>query len=523
MMRRSLVIALLLALVAVAVVPTASASETSQAPLPQEGNLLQNPGFEGITCAPNSQPGWCDDNWTHDTYYGTVHGNIFTPQGWVTWWRKGGDYGQPEVKVIPRVDPFIGPPARINSGNYSLLYFNFHRLQDGGLYQKVNGLTPGATVQLSAWAHGWACDADGTPYSCGDPWTQTFQVGIEPNAGTDPFSPSIIWSVEQTAPDVYKAIGSASAQVGAAGSVTVFLRAKSKWPVKHCDAYWDDASLVYTAGAQPAEPTASPAQPAEAAPAPVPQPKPTQRPDGSIVHVVEYGDTLGGIALAYDTTTEELYRLNPGAIGANNLIVVGQELVVSGPTQAEPPAEPEQQPTAVPEQPVAEGDPATTSGASVCVLAYHDRDGNTFRAADSEELLPNAEFLLADASGVLNRYMSDGIQEPYCFADLAPGTYRVIQNSPDGYVPSGPAEWPAALTEGARLELQFGNARADGSSDAAASGGESEEATPAEAESEASGSSTNTILSTIAKVSGILVLVLAAGVAGLFVFTRRRY
>ena len=519
MIRRSLVITLLMTLVLVGSVSTISAAEPDPAPAAQEGNLLTNPGFEGITCAPGSAPGWCDDNWTHDAYDGSQHGNVFTPQGWVTWWRKGGEYGQPEVKVIPRVDPFIGPPARINSGNYALLYFNFFRLQDGGLLQKVNGLTPGATVQLTAKGHGWACDADGSPYSCGDPWTQTFQVGIEPNGGTDPFSPSIIWSVDQTAPDAYQTIGAASAQVGAAGTVSVFLRAKTKWPVKHADAYWDDASLVYTAGAQPAEPTAVPQPEAPAGPPPTPRPQPTPRPDGAVVHVVGYGDTLGGIALEYDTTVDELYRLNAGSIGDNNLIVVGQELVVSAPTQAVVEPAPEQQPTPVPEA-ITE---VVSGGAAVCVLAYHDRDGNTFRAADSEELLPNAEFLLADATGVLNRYMSDGIHEPYCFADLAPGTYRVIQNSPAGYVPSGPAEWPAALTDGARLELQFGNARTDGTEEPGAGGG-SGDAAPAEGDSAESGDgSASTILSTIAKVSGVLVLVLAAGVAGLFVFTRRRY
>jgi len=521
-MRKSLVIALLMAFILIGSAPIISASEPIPAPLAQEGNLLQNPGFEGITCAPGSAPGWCDDNWTHDAYDGSVHGNIFTPQGWVTWWRKGGDFGQPEVKVIPRVDPFIGPPARINSGNYALLYFNFFRLQDGGLFQKVTGLAPGSTVQLTARGHGWACDTDGSPYSCGDPWTQTFQVGIEPNGGTDPFSPSIIWSGDQTAPDAYQTIGAASAQVGAAGTVTVFLRAKTKWPVKHADAYWDDANLVYTAGAQPAEPTHEPQPEAPAGPPPTPRPKPTPRPDGAIVHVVEYGDTLGGIALEYGTTTDELHRLNAGSIGDNNLIVVGQELVVSAPTQAVVEPEPEQQPTPAPEA-ITEGEGASGGGAAVCVLAYHDRDGNTFRAADSEELLPNAEFLLADATGVLSRFVSDGIHEPYCFVDLAPGTYRVIQNSPAGYVPSGPAEWPAALTEGARLELQFGNTRSEGAADPADSVG-SEETTPAEGESsESDGGSASTILSAIAKVSGILVLVLAAGVAGLFVFTRRRY
>ena len=214
MIRRRVMIAILLAAILLGATPVTLIASPDPSPPAQGGNLLKNPGFEGINCRAGSAAGWCDDNWTHDAFDGSVHGNIFTPQGWVTWWRKGGDHGQPEVKVIPRVDPFIGPPARINNGNYAFLYFNFFRLQDGGLYQKVDGLAAGSTVQLTAHAQGWACDQDGTPYSCGDPWTQIFQVGIEPNGGTDPFSPSIVWSVEQQSPDTYRTIGTPTAQVG---------------------------------------------------------------------------------------------------------------------------------------------------------------------------------------------------------------------------------------------------------------------------------------------------------------------
>jgi hypothetical protein len=203
-----------------------------------------NPGFEGVVCRPGSALGWCDDNETRATADGRIHERISTPQGWVTWWRKDGDYGTPEVKVIPRVDPYIGPPARVRSGNYAVLYFSQHRLQDGGLYQRVDGLEPGSTVVLTAHAHGWACDEDGPPYTCADPWTQTFQVGIEPNGGTDPFSASVVWSPERQSPDTYGLIGPAAAKVGPAGSVTIFLRARSRSALKHLDAYWDDASLI---------------------------------------------------------------------------------------------------------------------------------------------------------------------------------------------------------------------------------------------------------------------------------------
>jgi len=152
------------------------------------------------------------------------------------------------------------------------------------------------------------------------------------------------------------------------------------------------------------------------------------------------------------------------------------------------------------------------------VLAYHDRNSDTFRDEGTEELLPNAEFTVADASGVIDRYTSDGVHEPHCFAGLAPGAYRVIQNSPPGYASSGPAESSVAVAEGTSFDVQFGNVR-------------SETETPGEAptptsESEGeNGSNDGTIsrlFATVAKVSGILVLILAAGVAVLFVLNRRR-
>ena len=209
-------------------------------------NRLQNPGFEGITCRPGSVPPECLDNWTHDTHDGVFHPDIFTPQGWVTWWRTGGNYGQPESRVIPNVPPFTAPLARIRSGHYAAELFTFYRLQDTGLYQVITGLEPGATVQFSTYAHGWSCDSDHHPigYSCGDLSNQTFQVGIEPNGVADPFLPSIIWSVEKTSPDYYSLIGPITAQVGENGSVCVYLRSKTKWMYMFQDAYWDDTSLV---------------------------------------------------------------------------------------------------------------------------------------------------------------------------------------------------------------------------------------------------------------------------------------
>jgi LysM repeat protein len=468
MIRKRTMIGILLIAVLLGAVPALTMAGPDLSRSAQGGtNLLQNPGFEGVTCAAGSPEGFCDGNWGRDTHDGSVHDNIFTPQKWVSWWRKGGDYGQPEIKTIPKVDPFIGPPARINSGNYAALLFTFYRHQDAGFYQVVTGLEPGSSVQFSAYGHGWSCDEDGTAYSCGDPWTLAFQVGIEPNGVADPFSPSIVWSEPRPSADAYSLIGPVTAQVGAGGSVAVFLRSNSKWPVKHLDAYWDDASLVSTSPGTP--PTSTPPPPPPTAtpgPSPTPRPKPTPRPDGAVVHVVESGDTLFGIALQYGITLDELRALNAGSV-EGDIITPGQELVVSAPSQAPTqtplPAPPTAEPTPMEEGPPTEEAVGGAGSASVCVLAYHDRDANTVRDAENEELLPNAKFTLANASGVLQEYTSDGISEPYCFTGLASGAYRVSQDAPPGYASSGPAEWPAALSEDTTLELPFGNVRGESS------------------------------------------------------------
>jgi len=497
------------------------------APVPsrpaQEGqNLLQNPGFEGITCAPGSAAGWCDDNWTRDTFNGTIYTEIYSPQGWVTWWREGDGYGRPEVLVIPKMPPFTGELTRIRSGNYALKLFTFFRNQDAGYYQIVTGLEPGAAVQFSVYAHGWSCDNnDRLGYTCGDPWNQIFQVGIEPNGVADPFSPGIVWSSEQTAPDHFALIGPVTAQVGEGGTVVVFMRSKTKWPFEHLDAYWDDASLVMTAPGTP--PTATPLPPPPTAtpgPSPTPLPPPTPRPDGAVVHIVESGDTLLGIALMYGVDPDQIRQLNATSLGPNDMLWPGQELMISMPSETSTPTPlpepPTLAPTPAPDNSVAE---VTSEGASVCVLAYHDRNGDEFRDEEAEELLPNAEFTIADVSGVIDQYVSDGISEPHCFTGLPSGAYRVIQDSPPGYESSGLAERAVAVAEGTSLDLQFGNVRSENPSPGEAptptsgSGGDN---------GSGNGSTVGRIFATVAKVSGIMVLILAAGVAVLFVLNRRR-
>ena len=518
MIQKRTLFGILLVAVLLGTVPALGIAAPSTSQLVQEGTeLLKNPGFEGLVCAPESEPPECLDNWSNSANHdGSFHDNIFTPQGWISWWRTGGDYGQPEVKTIPNVAPFTGELPRIRSGFYGVLFFTYYRLQDTGLYQVVTGLEPGSTVQLSAYAHGWSCDKDDPiGYTCGDPWNQVFQVGIEPNGATDPFAPSIAWSVEQRSPDHYNLIGPVSAQVGEGGSVAVFLRSKTKWAYKYGDAYWDDASLIMTApGTPPTDTPPPPPPPPTAGPSPTPRPTPTPRPDGAIVHIVESGDTLFGIALMYDVETDQLRELNAGSLGPNDLINVGQALVISIPS-----ATPIPTPLPAPPTPEFTPVPSSPGGASICVLAYHDRNGDTFRDEATEELLPNAEFAIANAAGVVDRYTSNGVNEPHCFTGLTPGAYRVIQTAPTGYAPSGPAEYSVGLPEETSLDFQFGNVR----SESPESPGEATAPTPEGEEPEPEeGTTVSRIFSTVAKISGILVLLMAVGIAVLYFLNRRR-
>ena len=64
-------------------------------------------------------------------------------------------------------------------------------------------------------------------------------------------------------------------------------------------------------------------------PAP-PEPEVLINSDGAGVHVVQSGDTLGGIAATYGTTVEELMALN--GLSDPNVLSIGQEIVLPGGT-----------------------------------------------------------------------------------------------------------------------------------------------------------------------------------------------
>ncbi len=196
---------------------------------------LQNPGFEG-------------GHW-HETFEGQ-NPNMPVPEAWVAWWVVGqegvSDLGVPEIlSVIDSSNPhYLEPVPRIRSGEQALKLARWGAYR-AGVYQRLTDLPPGATVVFSAYAHAWACQDDPPPpLSCADPFAFRSRVGIDPAGGTASDLDGVMWSDDAWLYDVFGEVGPVTATVGPEGTITVYLESFGKWPLKHNDAYWDDASLI---------------------------------------------------------------------------------------------------------------------------------------------------------------------------------------------------------------------------------------------------------------------------------------
>ena len=222
-------------------------------------NLLKNPGFEG--------------NWWRKTHTGQEFGEIFVPEDWVAFWKQGGPvphdpgnpigYGRPEMHVINREPPFLDP-LRIQDGNRGLKLFTFYRIHDAGVYQRVEGITPGTWLRGTGFAHAWSSGQDNPRVSDGvgeGPFfvrasdydkvdnvrNFTFTIGIDPTGGTDPWASTVVWG---EGAHIYNAHAQVPpVEVVAQGTaVTFFARSAVLWPFKHCDAYMDEMELVVVDG-----------------------------------------------------------------------------------------------------------------------------------------------------------------------------------------------------------------------------------------------------------------------------------
>ena len=181
-----------------------------------------------------------------------------------------------------------------------------------------------------------------------------------------------------------------------------------------------------------------------------PFPTPTPGPDGRIIYKVQPNDTLLRIALISGITVDELRGLN-NLTGDN--IVVGQELLLGlgGPSQVTPTPGPS--PTPTPLQPT----PTTVPGfATLCVLLYYDRDGDSIRM-EEEESIPGSAISISNRAGTvsLTETTAAGL-DPQCFSDLPEGEYSASVAVPIGYNPTTQSSFDLVLKAGDVSYLDFG-------------------------------------------------------------------
>ncbi len=451
----------------------------------------------------------------------------------------------PEDKICSWGRPEFGQvlseayPERVHSGYMAQRYFSWNRQHEAGLYQQVSGIKPGITLLFTVFMQSWSCMSGAqwnvcpTGSTSNSPAPMHTRVGIDPTGGTNPWASSVVWSAER---EVYDAWGQFQVQaVAKADKVTVFTYSRADWidaifRISN-DIYIDDASLTVVGGGQAvaaAQPQAAPTQQPVAVIASQPTaqevamvaPTPTPRPDGTVVYVVQAGDTLGGIAYEYDIPIEQIRELN--GIGEDNLIVLGQELVLSKPGGGAAAATP------TPETPAAGSTPQTTNVAGgVCAMAFLDRNGDSFRQAD-EESLAGAIFMLNGAAGLVGNKGPMPDANPACFDNVPAGSYRLTFQPPAGYKASGPADM-ALVVGGAPANVEFG-VQQD------ASGGMpitlptptptssvlSGEATVEPSDSEAAQEAQTKTLRIVVLVAGIIMVMGAMGVGIMLIRSRRR-
>ncbi|PJF43253.1 MAG: hypothetical protein CUN50_00715 [Candidatus Thermofonsia Clade 1 bacterium] len=286
-----------------------------------QGNLLQNPGFEG-----DYQP-----------FEGDANRRV--APGWAPW-NAPRSAGDPSWANVTPQSQRARNPNRVRSGEGAQELFELFATFTGGVYQRVN-VASGAPLRFSAFLNVWSTTRDDPDRSL-EPAAVTLQVGIDPQGGTNGTSSAIIWSEPQRFYDEYRQLSVTA--TAAANTVTVFVRAIFLEPVRHNHVYIDDATLVVTSGTLPTStpvailPTETPAiaptaTPEGVIPTIIATLPPSPTPEGFIASPTPEGifvtSTPGGIFVTntpfFPTPTSDVLSALPGRI--NYTVVAGDTLI----------------------------------------------------------------------------------------------------------------------------------------------------------------------------------------------------
>ncbi len=254
-------------------------------------------------------------------YYAQGGATRTVPNGWNLW----VGLGAPES--VPDSDK-----TRVRDGAIAW------KLRQSGVafaaagYQQVSGLQAGDAVRLVAY--GWVFTCNETATSCAistPPYRRSdatagasLKVGIDPTGGIDPLAGTVHWSAAVAPYDQWAEISAATVAQGE--TVTVFLYMMQAAGMAINEVTWDNASLELATGVDTGSGDV---------PFVVPQ---GVRPDGSIVHIVQAGDTLWSIMYAYldyGVTVDSIAALN-NLKPNTRYLQPGQELIILPPGSVDP-------------------------------------------------------------------------------------------------------------------------------------------------------------------------------------------
>jgi hypothetical protein len=206
----------------------------------------------------------------------------------------------------------------------------------------------------------------------------------------------------------------------------------------------------------------------------------TPRPDGSVVHIVQPGETMWVIAINYagvlgmapEDALPHLQELNnnPTFVNPNDEIIIIPANLTPTTDPATATAEAATTPEAPGEGTAASGEgaagatpapdataeaPAETLAGTICVGAFHDANADGQRN-EGETLVADAAIALAQAGTTTSTYITDGASEPYCFELTEADSYTLQLYPPAGFAATTEDNWAVSIANGESYTVSFG-------------------------------------------------------------------
>lgn len=182
---------------------------------------------------------------------------------------------------------------------------------------------------------------------------------------------------------------------------------------------------------------------------------PTPNEQGVVIYIVQAGEWCSQIQERTGVPISEIIRLN--GLTEACTIYEGQQLVLARVEVTPLP------PTATATTPPELVTPTLTpvpGEARICVVLFHDMDGNGMRT-EGEDFLYGGEVSINDRLGRVSQTGTTvagdpEIVTPFCFDDIPQGSYNISIAVPDDFNPTTVTNYPLEVRAGEEATIDFG-------------------------------------------------------------------